>query len=163
MKLQTLMECNHSSDLINVGPVNRTDDLVDTGARLITKEELHALNGPVKVYRAGEIEWCPNQRNTRRSKPTVNIRARDISITRAAWLMAGQPERVKLGWDGAGRRIMIVPDKDGQFRVNGKRTIGIGGTFTVAWLAERGVKPGRYPARWDAAKGMLVAELASPT
>lgn len=139
-----------------------TGDLVDTGARLVTREEFDRLNGPVRTYKIGEIEWCPNQRNMSKSKPIVNIRAKGITIARAAWLLAGQPERVKLGWDGAGRRIVIAPDREGQFRVSGgNRTIKIGGPGTAAWLAERGVKQGKCPAKWDAVKGMLVVEIGS--
>ncbi len=120
------------------------------------------LGGPVRTRKIGEIEWCPNHRNAAKSNLAVNIRTRNINITLAAWLLAGRPERVTLGWDGAGRRIAIVPNQEGQFQVNGKRTIRIGGALTVAWLTERGVKPGKYPVTWDKAQGMLVAEVGKP-
>lgn len=76
---------------------------------------------------------------------------------------ATTPVRVRVGWDPAAKAVVIAPDPEGGYRLRRQRKAGqIGRSWFIESehlmdaLSGLGVRPGRYPARWEAQNGWWV-------
>lgn len=97
-------------------------------------------SGPCRTYRPGEVEWCQEVGRA----PHVRVTVGGVLLNRkAVALLGGEGVRVRVGYDGVGRRFVFRPDEAGEYCI--RRGGAINSCSLAAWLRERGLREGRYP------------------
>jgi hypothetical protein len=108
---------------------------------------------PIQAYPLWEA--ARPKPGVRPAAPALVVGARAIWVSRSARRLAGDLGRCHIEWDRAHRRLRVRPGEDGPWQAS--RGGSLGGGALVRWLAERGVRPGRYPCQL--VDGALVADV----
>ncbi|NPV70310.1 MAG: hypothetical protein HPY55_06650 [Firmicutes bacterium] len=122
-------------------------------------------SSPVRVYKPGDVEWCPNcRRSPSAARPVVSLKGK-LRLNKAAAALlreiGGERMRLDIGYEGAARRLVIQPAEHGRYRlsISPDRTCSVGGRLLVAWLSDRAITAGEYPCYRDGQR--LVVDVQS--
>lgn len=127
-----------------------------TNPNLRGEEHKEELSGPVRTYKIVE-DLMPYNRTARTRPARVTLTDNGVRLNVGAAQHVAQRGilRVRVQYNHLDKTLTIMPDDDGPWRLSVVRkqdrvvSAHVGGPGLTRQLEERGVAPGRYPARLE--------------